>query len=251
MDGGNQKKRTRVTESGYALILMLFFLALLVLSMAVASPTISNSITREREAEMIWRGKQYARGIRLYYVKMKRLPGSVDDLTKRSTAGMRFMRQAYKDPMNEVDGSWRLIFLGPNGQLLGNPSSTNDPNQPQTLAGPTDSGNTVGGSLVGVESKVDRKSLIVYEGMRNYKDFRFVSDRLTSMGTTPASAGTSAQNATGASPGAAAAGGAPGVPASTAGDWVNQMLPGPGITPQPPQMPTFPTPSQNPTSPQN
>jgi hypothetical protein len=29
------------------------------------------------------------------------------------------MRQAYKDPMNRVDGSWRLIYLGPGGVLVG------------------------------------------------------------------------------------------------------------------------------------
>jgi hypothetical protein len=29
------------------------------------------------------------------------------------------MRQAYKDPMNKEDGSWRLIYVGPAGQLIG------------------------------------------------------------------------------------------------------------------------------------
>ena len=29
------------------------------------------------------------------------------------------MRQAYKDPMNGEDGSWRLIYVGPAGQLIG------------------------------------------------------------------------------------------------------------------------------------
>src|SRR5262249_26700758 len=29
------------------------------------------------------------------------------------------MRQAYKDPMNAKDGEWRLIYVGPAGQLIG------------------------------------------------------------------------------------------------------------------------------------
>src|SRR5260370_3216410 len=29
------------------------------------------------------------------------------------------MRQAYKDPMNKEDGSWRLIYVGAAGQLIG------------------------------------------------------------------------------------------------------------------------------------
>src|SRR5271155_5160894 len=114
-------RRTRIrhdAQAGYALLLIMFFLALLVISMAAAAPTVLSSIQREREAEMVWRGKQYTRGIRLYYMKLNRFPTSLDDLTKPKT-GIRFMRQAYKDPMNQVDGSWRLIYVGPNGQLIG------------------------------------------------------------------------------------------------------------------------------------
>ena len=32
---------------------------------------------------------------------------------------LRYLRQAYKDPMNKEDGSWRLIYVGPAGQLIG------------------------------------------------------------------------------------------------------------------------------------
>jgi len=98
--------------------MLMFFLTMLVLSMAVAAPTVINDMTREKEAEMVWRGKQYVRGIRLYYQRTHRFPVELDDLTKPKS-GLRFMRQAYKDPMNPVDGSWRLIYLGPGGTLIG------------------------------------------------------------------------------------------------------------------------------------
>ena len=111
-------RQRRKGEQGYALVLIMFFLALLVLSTIVAAPTVIANIQREKEKEMVWRGKQYTRAIRMYYAKMKRYPTSLDDLTKPKT-GLRFMRQAYKDPMNPVDGSWRLIYVGPNGQLIG------------------------------------------------------------------------------------------------------------------------------------
>ena len=42
----------------------------------------------------------------------------LDDLT-RQTNGVRFLRHAYTDPMNKDDGSWRFIYVGPNGQLIG------------------------------------------------------------------------------------------------------------------------------------
>jgi len=68
---------------------------------------------------MIWRGKQYARGVKLYYRRMGRFPTNLDDLTKPKLGSLRFMRQAYKDPMNKEDGAWRFIYVGPGGQLIG------------------------------------------------------------------------------------------------------------------------------------
>jgi hypothetical protein len=99
-------------------------LALIVIASAAVAPNIITNGRREREEEMIWRGKQYVRGIRLYvryyqtHGGTTRFPTSMEDLTKNKV-GIRFMRQAYKDPVNPVDGSWRMIYVGPNGQLIG------------------------------------------------------------------------------------------------------------------------------------
>jgi hypothetical protein len=84
-----------------------------------AAPGILTDGKREREKEMIWRGNQYVRGIKMYYRKNGKFPTSLEDLTRPQVGNIRFMRQAYKDPMNKEDGSWRLIYVGPNGQLIG------------------------------------------------------------------------------------------------------------------------------------
>ncbi len=111
-------------QEGYALTLVVFMLALIVIASAAALPDIITNGRREKEEEMIWRGKQYVRGIRLYvryyqtHGGTTRFPTSMEDLTKNKV-GIRFMRQAYKDPVNPVDGSWRMIYVGPNGQLIG------------------------------------------------------------------------------------------------------------------------------------
>jgi len=118
MSGALPNRRIRQRESGYAIVIVMFFLALLVLAAAKAAPTVLSQIQREREADLIWKGEQYARGVKLYYMKTHRFPPSLEDLTGNKT-GIRFMRQAYKDPMNKADGSWRLIYVGPNGQLIG------------------------------------------------------------------------------------------------------------------------------------
>jgi len=111
-------------QGGYALILVVFLLALIAIATVAALPNVITNGRREKEEEMIWRGKQYVRGIRLYvryyqaHGGTTRFPTSMEDLTKNKV-GIRFMRQAYKDPVNSVDGSWRMIYVGPNGQLIG------------------------------------------------------------------------------------------------------------------------------------
>jgi hypothetical protein len=117
-------RKKRRGQEGYALTLVIFLLALIVIASAAAMPDILTNGRREKEEEMIWRGKQYVRGIRLYvryyqtHGGTTRFPTSMEDLTKNKV-GIRFMRQAYKDPVNPVDGSWRMIYVGPNGQLIG------------------------------------------------------------------------------------------------------------------------------------
>jgi type II secretory pathway pseudopilin PulG len=111
-------RSARQRKAGYALLTLMFFAALVLIAALMAAPSILTQGRREREAEMIWRGKQYVRGIRMYYQKTGRFPQSLEDLTKPKTGSLRFMRQAYKDPMNPVDGSWRLIYVGPSGQLI-------------------------------------------------------------------------------------------------------------------------------------
>ena len=116
-----RKPHTRRTtrDSGYALLMVMFIAALMVAVVMTVAPNILTQGKREKEEEMIWRGKQYVRGIKLYYRKLGRFPTSLDDLTKPKVGALHFMRQAYKDPMNKVDGSWRLIYVGLSGQLIG------------------------------------------------------------------------------------------------------------------------------------
>jgi hypothetical protein len=106
-------------ERGYALLLVVFLVTILLISTMVIAPNILTEGRREKEKEMIWRGKQYTRGVKLYYRKLGRFPTSINDLTKPKIGTIRFMRQAYKDPMNKEDGAWRLIYVGAAGQLIG------------------------------------------------------------------------------------------------------------------------------------
>jgi len=106
-------------QDGYAILLVLFFVTLLLLMTLTVAPNILTQGRRQKEIEMIWRGKQYSRAVKLYYRKTGKFPTSMDDLIKPTVGNIRFIRQAYKDPMNAKDGEWRLIYVGPNGQLIG------------------------------------------------------------------------------------------------------------------------------------
>ena len=104
------------SERGYALLMVVFLVTVLLISAIAVAPNILTEGKREKEKEMVWRGKQYARGVKLYYRKMGRFPTSLDDLTKPKIGSLRFMRQAYKDPVNNEDGEWRLIYVGAAGR---------------------------------------------------------------------------------------------------------------------------------------
>jgi len=106
------KSTPRNPESGYTLLIALLIVATILLITAAAAPNIYVEGRRDRDEEMIWRGQQYTRAIGLYYRKYGHYPNTIDDLVK-SDNQIRFLRQAYKDPMNTDDGSWRLIYVGP------------------------------------------------------------------------------------------------------------------------------------------
>jgi hypothetical protein len=229
-------------ERGYALLVVLFLVTLLVIASATVAPNVLTEGKREKEKEMIWRGKQYTRGVKLYYRKMGRFPTSIDDLTKPKMGSLRFMRQQYKDPMNKDDGSWRLIYVGPAGQLigslkppqqnfqlpgaggigtpasaLGGPNAAAQPGgigqqsqggllpsgaNPGTNSNATPAGTTgapvsadqgtpssngqgaglgetptiIGGNIIGVGSKIDKPSIIVYEKAKKYLLYEFIWD---------------------------------------------------------------------------
>ncbi|HYN15652.1 MAG TPA: hypothetical protein VES66_07690 [Terriglobales bacterium] len=104
-----RRKASRSRQQGYVLIVMMLFLTLLAISLTAAAPAMMQRIRREREIELIHRGKQYARAIRLYYRKFGRYPVRLEEL--ENTNNIRFLRKRYKDPMM-AGGQWRLIHYG-------------------------------------------------------------------------------------------------------------------------------------------
>jgi hypothetical protein len=272
--GSCRRARRSAHLDGYAILMVAFLTMIMMLAAIVAAPSVRTERRREQEEEMIWRGKQYVHAIKLYYRKNGRFPTNIDDLTKPKNGSLRYLRQEYKDPMNKEDGKWRLIFVGPSGQLIGstkpqqqvqmsgggnvgtpagqagfgsmqgqgnsqssfsngfggssfgssnssfgssnssfgsqsgfgaqnnnqNPNGNNgqqqnpngatgttqgqDPNAPQSGNGfgnpaqtqDVDTSSFVGGNIIGIGSKANHKSVIVYEKATNYHQFEFIWD---------------------------------------------------------------------------
>jgi type II secretory pathway pseudopilin PulG len=85
--------------------------AMLTIALAVALPKVSKEIQRDRELETMHRGKQYARGVKLYYKKFGAYPPSVDALMK--TNNIRFLRKKYTDPTTGKE-DWKPVRFGQN-----------------------------------------------------------------------------------------------------------------------------------------
>jgi type II secretory pathway pseudopilin PulG len=113
------KRAPQRGQRGYALLMVIFLVATLATLAAAASLNVKNQGQREKETELAWRGNQYVRAIRFFYKKNGRFPKTLDELTAYHTDQPNFIRKAYKDPMNKADGSWRFIYVLPNGQLQG------------------------------------------------------------------------------------------------------------------------------------
>jgi type II secretory pathway pseudopilin PulG len=101
---------------GYALLILMMLVTVLLVSLTAALPSIYMQAQREREEELLFRGNEYARALLLFRQKFQRYPQSVDELVKK-TNGIRFLRHAYKDPMTK-SGKWRFIHATAQGIIL-------------------------------------------------------------------------------------------------------------------------------------
>lgn len=143
-----------------ALLVTLNIMAIL---LAVALPVWNTMVKREKEAELIWRGGQYARAIELFRRKYANAyPPTLDILLTE-----RFLRKKYKDPMTR-EGEFQLLYAGQQVQV---PIGGNQPTPPsdQQPRGPAGAR----GGIIGVASKSTDSSLRVFNGRSKYNEWAF------------------------------------------------------------------------------
>ena len=101
-------------ERGFAMAALLVALAIMSLMLSMALPAWHHAAQREREAELIFRGEQYARAVMLY---QRRTPGAYPPDLETLVEG-RFLRRVYRDPMT-AEGEFRLILQSELAELSG------------------------------------------------------------------------------------------------------------------------------------
>lgn len=165
---------------GYAMAALLVGMSVMAVLMSALMPVWTQMATREKEEELIFRGKQYARAIGLFQRKFANTPPpSIDVLVEQ-----RFLRKKYKDPITNDD--FQPIYANqtaiqapgtsPVAQRPGQqPSATlSSPAQPTLQAGFGSTGAGPQGGIIGVTSKSKDASIKIYNGRERYNEWAFV-----------------------------------------------------------------------------
>ena len=245
--------QSRSGDRGYAMAALLVGISVMAIVLSMALPVWRTAVKREREAELVFRGEQYAHAIELFSRRNGGFPPSLDVLEKG-----RFIRKLYKDPMTG-EGEFQPVYLGqvlpgqsaapaqagrgePSGGLSGGPASvpagqmgqaaraggrgapaaTQFPGARagQPLGAPGQPGSFGAGPIIGVVSKSTAESLRLYNGLGHYNEWAFVAIAATTQAGAPGGG----QNP---GPGRRGRGARQGVP-GRGGRGVSQRVPGRG-----------------------
>ena len=168
---GTRRKPSRsvqgLDDGGYIMVVLLIGMAVSAVWMGAMLPSWRHQAMRQKEADLIFRGEQYARAIALYWRKNNQtLPPSIDVLVSQ-----RYLRKKYLDPITGKE------FLAVGGAGLSTFASVGQGGADGRGAGPlplstqAQVGRLVG--ISGVRSTSTATSIVVYRGQTAYSQFPF------------------------------------------------------------------------------
>jgi type II secretory pathway pseudopilin PulG len=173
-------------HDGYAMAALLIAMSIMAIMMTVAMPTWRQMSQREKEAELVFRGEQFARALTLFQNKNGpgTAPPSFDLLVEQ-----RYLRKKYKDPITKDDFVPILLTAARPGSAPGTApapgtpagarGATATPAVQTTQRGGTSTtpGTTPGagpaGGIMGVTSKSKEQSIRLYKGRTHYNEWQF------------------------------------------------------------------------------
>lgn len=187
-------RRLRRPRQGYNLVILMVLVTVMNVLIAVAMPTWSKVMRREREKELIFRGLQYAEAIRVFQVRQGRYPISLRELLEIEP---RAIRQLWTDPLRD-DALWGLVLEQSAGRQVGGqdaqgrapgglgrddeeegeegepPIPTEDVSLELDIGAPE--GIQATGPILGVQSLTDEDSVITFMGSNSTSEWRFTAE---------------------------------------------------------------------------
>jgi type II secretory pathway pseudopilin PulG len=96
----------RQRQRGFALLFVFAMAGIAALMLYIELPRAVFESQRAKEELLVNRGREYQRGLQLYFRKFRKYPMAIEELEK--TSGQRFLRRRFVDPMTGKD-DWRII----------------------------------------------------------------------------------------------------------------------------------------------
>jgi len=145
-------------DSGYMMLILILAVTVLTIGLMVAVPVWQTQMQREKEAELIFRGKQYVEAVRLYQQKNPgAFPERLQDLIEE-----KCIRRLYEDPMTEA-GEWNVVL----------PYQESSSSGKVMVASQRDLKSLDHPQIIGVVSRSNKKSKKIYNKQETYDRWLF------------------------------------------------------------------------------
>jgi type II secretory pathway pseudopilin PulG len=171
---------------GYTLVALVMGMTIMAILIAAVLPLASSEAQRDKEDELIFRGFQYAEGIRGFRRRYGRYPNTLKEMFETRP---RTLRKLWKDPITN-SLNWGLVSLTTGAPLPG----ANAPRPPGSGASPTPVPTvvptpgfgappaTTTGPVVGVHSLSKKKAFRLFNGRDVYSEWQFTEQTLMNQG---------------------------------------------------------------------
>ena len=154
-------------RKGYTLLILMVAVSILSIGLLIAIPVWQTQIQREKEEELIFRGKQYVEAIRIYQLKNPgSFPQSLNELVEE-----KCLRKLFPDPMTE-HGEWNIILL--TGRVARERQQQRQRSPQRVLVAPLKALSSIDNPrIIGVVSSSTKKSIRIYLDQDTYDKWLF------------------------------------------------------------------------------
>jgi type II secretory pathway pseudopilin PulG len=170
------------SRAGYTLVALIVGITVMLILINADLPMASAEAQRDKEAELIFRGIQYAEGIRTFRKRYGRYPNTLKEMYE---VRPRTLRKLWKDPMTNSN-NWGLITQAGGAPTIGltqgsgpskpTPVPTAQPGSLPVFGSNT--GDQPPGPITGVYSTSKKKGYRLFSGRENYNEWRFTEQTI-------------------------------------------------------------------------